>query len=261
MKKFVFPIVGFILAFILSSVVTAAAQGNDFNLPPPIFIIPQPFSVPGLTGLMLPQVINNEKKSAAEMAANEYDARAAGADNVVYYYCRGSTDFFSIPSYLLCGYMWQVAAASKIYAQANRLIQRDPIDPNFRYPAYPVSLEASQLGLWYMPDDAPAAPYANWLVSNTIWFYAWADMVRITADRAATCLLLESGGSRVNCSQWQLERLWWGMQNMIDLEHELGNRILPGIRDDLWSQGFYWPSDIVNAMSWDAVELARMLAQ
>jgi hypothetical protein len=254
MKRFVFLMVFLIYA------PDVWAQGNDFNLPPPIFIIPQQFSVPGLTGLMLPQVINNEKKSAAEVAANDYDRAAAGADNAAGYWCSPSADFFSFPSFLVCGYMAHVAASSRVYAQANRLIQRDPIDPRYGDPAYPVYLEASQLGLWYMPESDPTAPYSNWLVSNTISFYAWADMVRITADRAATCLLLESGNNRIHCSEWQLERLWWGMQNMIDLEHEMGNRILPGIRNDLWSLGFNWEGDLVNSISWDAIELARILA-
>lgn len=255
MKRFIFMAVFLIYAS------DVWAQGNDFNLPSPIFIIPTPFSVPGLTGLQLPQVINNEKKSAAEVAANEYDSKAAGADYAVGFWCSAAADFFPHVSFLVCGYMAHVGATSRVYAQANRLIQRDPIDPNFRYPADPVWLEASVLGLWYLPTDYPTAPYSNWLVDNTISFYAWADMVRITADRAATCLLVESGNDSIHCSQWQLERLWWGMQNMIDLEHEMGNRILPGIRDDLWSWGLYWESDLVNGISWNAMELARMLAQ
>jgi len=239
----------------------ALAQGNDFNLPPPIFIIPTPFSVPGLTGLRLPQVINNEKKSAAEVAANDYDARGRGADAAASYWCSSGTDFFPSVGFIVCGYMAHVAASSRVYAEANRLIQRDPFDSHFNEPADPAYLEASQLGLWYMDASDPTAAYVNWLVDNTRAFYAWADMVRVTADRAGTCILLFGYSDCTRRQPRQLDRLWWGMQNMVDLQHELGNRIMPGIRDHLYGLGLQDEGDLVNGISWDATELARMLAE
>ena len=247
-----------ILACLVLSSEAGAQVGNDFpSLPAPTFVPREPqFPVPGITGLILPQVISPEKKSAAGVAAQVYDGHAVGADSGVSYWCSraGVADGFTAISFLVCGYMSQVAVYARLYAESNRLIQRDPFDPLFNYPADPVLLEPWQLGLWYLDDSHPAAGYSNWLVENTRAFYAWADMVRITADRAATCL-----AGNAHCAGWQLERLYWGMQNMIDLEYQAGSQILPGIRDHIYAVGL--DGDMLNHIAWDARELARMLAE
>lgn len=204
----------------------------------------------------LPQVIAAEKKAAAGVAAAEYDARAAGADAFRDYWCQ--LNFF------VCGWMTQLGAISRLYAESNRLIQRDPFDPKYLQPfdAVPVDqIDPATLGLQYLPDDDPLALYVNWFTINAIEFWAQADMVRITADRAASCLLLESDGEQVNCSWWQLERLYWGLQRMVDLEFYMGTQIAVTLRDLLNGQGLYDEARLADDIAFTGQVSAWALSQ
>jgi len=237
-----------VIVVLLAGAGKAYAQGSDI-LPPPL---PNPtFPTPGApapdpTGIVLPQVISPEKKAAAGAAADHYDSIAQGSDNFTGYWCSLSA--------LICGYMAETGAVMRVYSAMNRNIQRDPPDPHFREPIDAVLPDAAALGLSYLPQSDPGAPYFNWLIGNTQSFFAWSEMVRVTADRAATCLLLS-----VDCSGWQLDRLAMGLEQMAYIENEMGGQIAIPIRDYLWSQGLGGEGWMYNDIAGTAIEAAREL--
>ena len=234
----------------------AWGQGNDFptfpSLPP---FSPPPLITPDL-GIPLPTLITPFQKDEAGRAADNYDAYARGADNFTSYWCN--------LNYLVCGAFAELGSVMRIYSAMSRRLQKDPLDPHFREAVDPVVLSAEALGLSYLPSDHPLANYVNWLIGNTQATWAWEEMVRVTADRAATCLwLIKMPNSDCNWDifNWQMARLNWGLDNLAYLQNEAAIDILSyGLRDWLWQNGYGEEGSFFQQIAYTAYEFSRALA-